>query len=153
MSRTLRPLSIALVVAFVAALSGCGGSSSSASAAGVAAPRPPKPLELGEVLSGRMTVIASRPDAPLEPGKTVDVRIWIGCNAADPNPTAVRAWIGSENVDGSTKTIAELAPPSRQHHYQALVAVPAPLPADARLYVEIDDTTGAVRRPSFDLRR
>lgn len=150
-NRRRRSAIVALAFACAVALPGCGGSAAPASAA--AATPPAKPLELGEVKARTMTIRASRPDAPLEPGKSVDVLVWVAFNAADPNPKAVRAWIGSEDAVGATKALAELAPPTRRHHFKAAVAVPAPLPPDARLHVEIDDTTGAVQRASFDLRR
>jgi hypothetical protein len=143
--------SVALALACAAVLPGCGGSAAPAPAA--AATPPAKPLELGEVKARTMTIRASRPEAPLEPGKAIDVLMWVAFNAADPNPTAVRAWIGSEDGVGATKAVAELAPPTRRHHFKAAVAVPAPLPPDARLHVEIDDTTGSVQRASFDLKR
>jgi hypothetical protein len=107
--------------------------------------------ELGEAKVQWMAVRASIPDSALEPGKPMEAALWIGFNAADPNPKVLRAWIGGGGAADVAKAVARLAPPSMRHHFLASVPVPDPIPADARFQIEIEDTTGALHRVGFDL--
>jgi len=53
-------------------------------------------------------------------------------------PAAVRAWVGDENADGVVVTLAEF----EVDHHCAHIEVPTPLPADAKLWVEIESPDG-----------
>lgn len=148
---TLRPPLAVFAIVLCASIVGCSGCA--APATGAEAAPPVLMLELGEVKVQAMAVRAARPDTPLEPGKPVEVALWVGFHAADPNPQALRAWIGTEPDADAAKALAELAPPTKRHHFRAAVTVPAALAADARLHVEIEDSTGKAEIVSFDLRR
>lgn len=138
-----------LALTLSAFLSSCGGGAGSA--AGTPAAPPVAMRELCEAKVQWMAVRASIPDSVRVPGKSIEASLWIGCNAADPNPKVLRAWIGSDQTADLAKSVARLAPPSMRHHFLASVPVPDPLPADARFQIEIEDTTGALHRVGFDL--
>lgn len=53
-------------------------------------------------------------------------------------PAAVRAWVGDEGATSAVVTKAEF----EEDHHCAHIEVPNPLPADARLWVEIETAEG-----------
>ena len=78
----------------------------------------------------------------VKPGTTVPVDVIVD---ADASP-AIRLWVGIESAAGSMRIRARQLE-GRQH---GDVPVPDPLPADARLWVEVD-TAGQRTAHSFDL--
>jgi hypothetical protein len=134
-----------LALTLSAFLSSCGGG------VGTAAAPPAALRELGEAKVQWMAVRAAIPDSVLLPGKSIEASLWIGCNAADPNPKVLRAWIGSDQTADHAKSVARLAPPSMRHHFLATIAVPDPIPTDARFQIEIEDTSGVLHRVGFEL--
>ncbi len=58
---------------------------------------------------------------------------------ATPKPLVARAWIGSENGRGSVKAKLE----AEDEGFHGHLEVPAPIPADAKLWVSLDDASGS----------
>jgi hypothetical protein len=162
---------LSTALAFVVAAAGCGdhdhdqgpggpahgpdGRTHGAAAGGTAAAMDDhgKMLELGEQKLDHFAVKASREEGALVAGKDTAVDVWVGFNAADPNPAAVRVWIGTADGKGALKAKADLAPPTKRHHFHTHAEIPADLAAGHALQVEIEDTTGKSRVASFDLKR
>ena len=67
---------------------------------------------------------------------------------ATGKPTAVRAWVGTEAADGSVKVKAV----DRAKFFDADLEVPATLPPQSKLWVELESTAGK-KIGSFDFRR
>jgi hypothetical protein len=61
-------------------------------------------------------------------------------------PTAVRAWVGTEDAEGSTKTKGE----AEGDDYDVHVELPATLAPESKLWVELDTAAGS-QKVSFDL--
>lgn len=66
-----------------------------------------------------------------------------------PAPKAVRLWVGNENAEGSVKTKADGAGPEYEMH----VELPKPLPATARVWIEIQLEDGKKSKAGFALRK
>lgn len=62
-------------------------------------------------------------------------------------PKAVRAWVGNENADGVMVGKADW----EDDHYCAHLEVADPIPADAALWLEIEDEGGASHKASMTL--
>lgn len=80
----------------------------------------------------------------LTPGEESDVDIHAA--AAEVRPTAIRAWIGSEDGRGSLRARAE----QESDHYHAHVEAPDPIADDARLWIEIEWAADQRATGSFD---
>ena len=88
-------------------------------------------VDLGNFMVGGMRVKADRAGDLVE-GTEIIVDIMID---GAPNPEAVRAWVGIESGSGSIKT--KLALEGERWHGH--LVVPTPLPANAELWVQIED--------------
>lgn len=64
-------------------------------------------------------------------------------------PKAVRAWVGVESGEGSTKAKAEEEEGGKYH---AHVEVPSPIPPGSKVWVEIEPQAGDKVKASFDLK-
>jgi len=106
-----------------------------------------KAVDLGSATLGAHTVVAER-HGDLVAGKTATFELAVG-PAATP-PKAVRLWVGLEDGKGSTKAKADLED-AKLGLYHAHVEVPAPLAADARLWVSVEAADGAASKGSFVL--
>ena len=100
---------------------------------------------LGEQAAGGFTLKASR-DGDLVAGKEAPIDIDV---QGAGNVAAVRFWIGAEDGAGSMKAKAELEHTTKWHTH---AEVPNPLPAGAKLWVEIEAEGGAKYVVSFDLK-
>ena len=155
---------VSLGVAVVAA--GCkgddekpqSGGGTSAAPATNPAPAPPataeneeaaheehKRVPIGEATAGGLKLVATM-DEPVKPGGegAFDVTITGG------KPKAVRFWVGVENGEGSVKAKAEEETADTWHTH---VEVPDPLPADAKLWVEVEPPSGKPFKVSYDIKR
>lgn len=110
-------------------------------------------IELGTTKTGDLTVRASRDKGEIKPGGDAPIDVWV--TTADDKPatvTAVRFWIGTEDAKSSVKAKAEIEVPSEPNHWHTHAEVPSPLPAGAKLWVEIEGTNGKKNVASFDLK-
>jgi hypothetical protein len=103
-------------------------------------------VELGSTNIGGFSVKASR-DGAVEPGGEAPVDLWI-TPTAGAKVGVVRAWIGTQDAKGSVKARLDLEKDNYHNH----VEVPKPLPADAKLWIEIEDEKNVKAVGSFDLK-
>lgn len=111
-------------------------------------------IELGSAAIGPFSVKASRDEGPIVPGKDapIDV-IATPVDGSAARVAVVRFWLGTEDSKGSIKARAEIENPAEPNHWHTHAEVPDPLPADSKLWVEIEDDAGAHHVGSFDLRQ
>lgn len=104
-------------------------------------------VELGETTVDGMKVRASRDVGEIKAGGDSPVDIWIdgGLGSA----ASVRFWIGIESAKGSLKAKAE----DENGHWHTHGQIPDPLPADSKLWVEIEHKDGKKSLCSFDLKK
>lgn len=102
---------------------------------------------VGTVTIGATTVAASA-SGTMAIGKAWHIELKL--TPAQPAPKAVRIWIGAENARGSVKAKAELEH-AAEGEYSTHVEVPAPLPADAKLWVAIEAADGQSAKGSIAL--
>ncbi len=154
--------SISVGIAVAAVLSGCTKENSSS-----AAKNPPAivktdehegghkvegpMIELGSAAAGGWTVTASRTEGSLTAGGETAV----DCSVTGGSGTisAVRCWIGTEDAKGAIKALAEIENSADSSHRHAHVEVPSPLAEGIKLWVEVEDSSGAKSAASFDLKK
>jgi hypothetical protein len=100
--------------------------------------------ELGEQESGGFKIKASR-DGDIKAGGDAPIDVWVTGGA---KIASVRFWIGTEDAKGSMKAKAELETDNWHTHAE----VPEPLPAGAKLWIEIEAEGGAKTVAGFDLK-
>jgi len=107
--------------------------------------------ELGSATAGRWTVKATRAEGAItegsDPGFDLDV------TGGSGTVSAVRVWIGTEDASGSVKSLAEVEDAVNPAHRHAHVEVPKPMPEGSKLWVEVEDESGAKNAASFDLKK
>ncbi len=101
--------------------------------------------DLGEQTAGGLVVWASR-DGEVKAGGEASIDAKISGGTA--KVIAVRFWIGTEDAKGSVKAKAELEHESWHSHVEA----PSPLPAGAKLWIEVEAEGGAKTTLGFDLK-
>jgi hypothetical protein len=101
--------------------------------------------DLGTQIIGGYTVAAAR-FADVKPGAETVVELAV--TGGSGKPKAVRAWIGTESGEGSTKAKGE----GKGDDYDIHLEVPANVAPGAKLWVEIEIDAGKPRG-SFDLKR
>lgn len=104
-------------------------------------------IDLGTQKLGEFNVRASRDKGALEPGGEAPVDVWVD-GGMGQGVAAVRFWIGSQDAKGSIKAKAEV----EHEKWHTHVELPMPMPADAKLWVEIEKSTGEKTSGSFDLK-
>lgn len=104
-------------------------------------------VELGETTIDGMKVRTSRDAGEIKAGGDSPVDIWIDGGLG--NAAAVRFWIGIESAKGSLKAKAE----DENGHWHTHGQIPDPLPADSKLWVEIEHKDGKKSLCSFDLKK
>jgi len=104
-------------------------------------------IELGETTADGMKVRASRDGGEIKPGGESPIDIWVDGGLG--NAAAVRFWIGSQDAKGSIKAKAAV----EDGHWHTHGEVPNPIPADSKLWVEIEGKDGKSTVVSFDLKR
>lgn len=103
-------------------------------------------VELGSMAIGSFQVKASR-DGGITAGEEAPVDLFVTPGEGVKVAT-VRAWIGTQDAKGSIKAKMDLEKDNYHNH----VEVPKPLPADSKLWVEIEDDKGVKAVGSFDLK-
>ena len=102
--------------------------------------------QLGEQVSGAFTVKASR-DGALTAGGEAPIDVWV--SSATDKVHAVRFWIGTEDGKGSMKAKAELEKDNWHTHAE----VPNPIPAQSKLWVEVENEKREKIVVGFDLKQ
>ena len=103
-------------------------------------------IDIGEAKIGGLVVRAFQ-GGKVAPGKEAEFDLELA-GGTNP-PVAVRGWIGAESGKGSMKARFDKDGGQHMHGH---VDVPDPLPADARLWVEVETKAGAAKG-SFQLSR
>lgn len=97
---------------------------------------------------------------PLEiEGQSVTVKVHGGMHAGetghmdvivegDKTPATVRLWVGDKEAVGIRKGKAQSTGPNKFHGH---TANPDPIPADAKLWVEVENEDGSMVTASYDL--
>jgi hypothetical protein len=106
--------------------------------------------ELGSATVGGWTVRATREETAITAGGSAPVDFWI--TGGTGKVTAARCWIGVADAAGSVKALAEVEDASDQTHRHTHVEVPNPIPAGSKLWLEVEDDSGAKNVASFDLK-
>jgi hypothetical protein len=104
-------------------------------------------IELGTTTVEGQSVKASRDKGEIKAGGDAPIDIWI--DGALGNAAAVRFWIGTENGKASVKAKAGV----EDNHWHTHAEIPDPLPADSKLWVEIEAKDGKKSVVSFDLKQ
>jgi hypothetical protein len=102
-----------------------------------------KPLPLGTATAGPFQLVATRDDVPFKAGGEAPIDVRITTTDAAQKVSAVRFWIGAADAKGSVKAKADVEDPKEPDRFHTHVEIPDPLPAGARLYVEIETSAGA----------
>jgi hypothetical protein len=89
---------------------------------------------------------ASRDQGQIKPGEDAPIDIWLDGGLG--NAAAVRFWIGTQDAKGSIKAKAAV----EDGHWHTHGEVPDPIPADSKLWVEIEGKDGKNTVVSFDLK-
>lgn len=102
---------------------------------------------VGNVTLGTITAKVEAAGAPVLGKEWI---LTVDLPAGTAAPKAIRVWVGIESGRGSAKAKAE---PEARHPggHEAHVDVPAPLPADSKLWVSLEDTAGVVTKASLTL--
>lgn len=103
-------------------------------------------IALGTKKLGAFEVRASRDKGDIAPGRDAPVDVWID-GGVGKGVAAVRFWIGTEDARGSLKAKAGIEDGKWHTH----VEVPSPMPAECKLWVEIEEVGGAKTLGSFEL--
>ena len=103
-------------------------------------------IPLGEQALDGMSVRASRDKGEIKAAGDAPIDVWIDGGVG--NAVAVRFWIGTEDAKGSIKAKADIEDGKWHTHAE----VPVPLPAEGKLWVEIEDKEGKKTVASFDLK-
>lgn len=126
-----------------------------------AAAKPPAPaaghggavIELGASTIGPFEVRATRDEGQIVAGKDAPIDVTVTPVAGfTAKATAVRFWIGAEDAKGSVKAKAAVENPAEPNRWHTHAEIPNPMPAGSRLWVEIEDDTGAKSVGSFELK-
>lgn len=108
---------------------------------------------LGTTKVGDVIVRAARDKGEIKPGDDTPIDVWL--TTADGKPAtviAVRLWIGTEDAKGSIKAKADVEDPNQPSHWHTYGEAPEPIPLEAKLWVEIEPTSGSKLVCSFDLK-
>jgi hypothetical protein len=100
---------------------------------------------IGTVTIGAFTVAAAGTGA-MAMGK--DWYIELKLTPTQPAAKAIRIWVGAENARGSVKAKAALEH-AATGEYSAHVEIPAPMPADARLWIALETADGQPTKGSI----
>ena len=113
-------------------------------------------IELGSTAIGPFTVKASRDEGQLVAGGDAPIDAWLTPAAnGDAQPAkvvAVRFWIGTQSGEESIKAKADIENPGEPNHWHTHAEVPSPIPAGAKLWVEIELEGQGKQAGSFDLK-
>jgi hypothetical protein len=108
-----------------------------------------KVIELGSATIGPYKVRAARDDGDIKNAADAPIDVWVD---GTPKVETVRFWIGTQDAKGSIKARAAIEFPDQPNHWHTHAEIPKPLPADSRLWVEIEGEKGATSVGSFELK-
>jgi len=100
--------------------------------------------ELGQVEADGFTVKVAR-EGDVKAGSDVPIDVSV---TGAKKVAAIRIWIGTEDAKGSLKAKAD----TEGDHWHSHVEIPDPLPAGAKLWIEVDGDGGAKAVVSVDLK-
>ena len=135
MTKRISTLCFALLVGL--ALTGCGKGEEKKGESGEAG----KDIGTADIAGYSVHVML---ESDYKPG--AKVKYFIKPSGGQGQPTAIRAWVGSESGEGSLKSKAAFD--SADGDYDAVIEVPAAPPADAKLWVEVE-AAGKREKASF----
>jgi hypothetical protein len=111
-------------------------------------------IALGEQPIGPFTAKASRDEGQIVAGKDAPIDVTVTpAEGSAAKAIAVRFWIGTQDAKGSVKAKAEIEDPADPTRWHTHAEIPAEIPADAKLWVEIETDAGEQHVGSFDLKR
>lgn len=110
-------------------------------------------IALGEQTIGSFAAKATRDEGQIVAGKDAPIDVTVTPTGdATTKAVAVRFWIGTQDAKGSVKAKAEIEDPKDPNRWHVHAEVPNPLPTGSKLWVEIEEASGAVSAGSFDLK-
>lgn len=113
-------------------------------------------VALGEQTIGSFSAKATCEEGQIVAGKDAAIDVTLTPTGAGGGTAgkvvAVRLWIGTQDAKGSVKAKAELEDPKDPNHWHVHAEVPNPMPADSKLWVEIEDDKGGTAVGSFELK-
>lgn len=110
-------------------------------------------IALGEQTIGTFTAKATRDEGEIVAGKDAPIDATVTPAAGSPlKVTSVRFWIGTQDAKGSVKAKAAVEDPKDPNRWHVHAEIPNPMPADSKLWVEIEDEKGVKAVGSFDLK-
>lgn len=111
-------------------------------------------IELGTATIKDLTIRASRDQGEIKAGGDAPIDVWITTSDGKPaSVAAVRFWIGTADAKGSIKAKADIENPKEPDHWHTHAEVPAPMPPDAKLWIEVEIERDAKSATSFDLKQ
>jgi 3D (Asp-Asp-Asp) domain-containing protein len=111
-----------------------------------------KVIPLGTSVIGSFDVMVTRDVGEIVAGKDAPIDVTVTpVTGSTINAVAVRFWIGTENAVGSVKAKSEIENPQEPNRWHTHADVPNPIPADSKLWVEIEGDNGEKVLGSFDL--
>lgn len=108
-------------------------------------------IPLGSASIGPFEAVATRDQGDIVAGKDAPIDVTVK-PTGDAKVAAVRFWIGTQDAKGSVKARAEVEDPADPNRWHTHAEIPNPIPADARLWVEIEDDKGGRHTGSFELK-
>lgn len=110
-------------------------------------------IELGTTTIGEFSAKATRDQGEIVAGKDAPIDVTVTPSAGTTaKVSAVRFWIGTEDAAGAVKAKAEIENPSEPNRWHTHAEIPDPLPVGSKLWVEVEDDSGATNVASFDLK-
>jgi hypothetical protein len=107
-------------------------------------------IALGSQTIAGWTVRAARDTGAIVAGKDAPIDVWL--TGGSGKVAAVRFWIGTADAATSVKARASIEDPAQPNHWHTHAEIPDPMPADTKLWVEIEMEDGSVQSGSFDLK-
>ena len=110
-------------------------------------------IDLGTATIGPFAAKATRDDGKIVAGEDAPIDVTVTPPAdGSVKVAAVRFWIGTEDAQNSVKARAEVENPAEPTRWHTHAEIPDPIPAGAKLWVEIEDDKRATSVGSFDLK-
>ncbi|MFN0056954.1 MAG: hypothetical protein ACKVX7_00725 [Planctomycetota bacterium] len=107
-------------------------------------------VELGSGPVGPFSVHVTRDVGAIKPGGDAPIDATI--TAGPGTPLAVRFWVGTQDATGSIKAKAEIEDPKSPNRWHTHAEIPSPLPANSKVWVEIEDEKKQKHAAGFELK-
>lgn len=108
-------------------------------------------IALGEQTIADFAVSVTRDEGQVVAGKDVAIDATVTPKGA-AKVVAVRFWVGTQDAAGSVKAKADIENPKTPTVWHTHADVPNPIPPESRLWVEVEDDSGAKSAGAFDLK-